>query len=69
MMLLLWVILCSLLAYCNATSPKVKPHILYIVADDMGWSDIGFTQGIITYIAQGKSHVTKPRNIKPTDQI
>jgi len=42
---MLWVILCSLLAYCSATSPKVKPHILYIVADDMGWSDIGFTQG------------------------
>ena len=41
MVVVLWQ-LCTVLWLSVAAK---QPHILYIIADDMGWSDIGFTQG------------------------
>ena len=40
--MLSWV-LCSVLWVSVAAK---QPHILYVIADDMGWSDVGFTQGM-----------------------
>ena len=41
--MLKWIL--SIALWLTVTGKPKQPHILYIVTDDMGWSDIGFPEG------------------------
>lgn len=41
--MLKWIL--SIALWLSVAAKPKQPHILYVVTDDMGWSDIGFTEG------------------------
>ena len=41
--MLKWIL--SIALWLTVTGKPKQPHILYIVTDDMGWSDVGFPEG------------------------
>ena len=44
---LLVALLSSVALSDNSTNSSKRPHILFIVADDLGWSDVGFHGSVI----------------------
>lgn len=45
--LLVFVALFPYAASSHDPKPSKRPHILFIVADDLGWSDVGFHGSVI----------------------
>lgn len=43
-------ILCILTCDCWAYySPRKPPHVLFVLADDIGWGDVGFNLGVANH--------------------
>ena len=60
--MLKWIL--GIALWLTVTAKLKQPHILYIVTDDMGWSDIGFPEGNKESIPILQLLLCRPRGVK-----